>query len=263
LFLQRRITVDKLQAAFGALMGYEQATESIDKKALRKAIDASLQSPPLTFVIFSCLTTERDGEELAPDFFRTSFFAGSMGKLSSKPKQAVRLAQKIGDLGLEVQMLLLLSDTEPRRTWGWNVPQDELTLTCELMCEQGTGSGLLQNGWNTSWHPTPWSDVEALYKGGHTFDEILALTRESGKHRLLVDQQERHLRGFADSYHFPLGLRETAVRQVAAYAFEGEVLENVLPRSILLQSECPWKEKDPLYQWRRKSPLPIIHPFPR
>ena len=194
------------------------------------------------------------------DFFRTLFFYGGSKEISNTAKRAIRLTREIEDLGLRVNVISILVDTEPRRTWGWNVPQDDLTLTCELMQEQAGKSELLPK----SWRAILWSELESRYRGGWTFEKSLDWARGVGKQSLCIRQQAKHLSGFLDQYHFPLGLDETALRQVGAYSFEGVVLEETFPNAVLLQSEYPWAEKDNLYQWLRnkKRPLQIVHPFP-
>ncbi len=257
------LTTVQPQRVFDLLIKYEQAVGLIDKKNLYAAIVSAIDRPPLTFTLFSCLATEREKEELVLDFSRTMFFNGGGKRLSGNAKRAIRLVQEIEDrAGIAVSVIPILVDTEPRRTWGWQVPQEELTLACELMVEEAVASKLLPK----NWQPMLWSLIEKRYTGQMAFERSLEISRGSGKCQLLVTQQERHLRGFSEDYYFPAGIHAAAISQVAAYAFEGVVLENVFPHAILLQSEWPWSEKDSLYQWLRllekKKPLPIIHPFP-
>ncbi len=250
------------QAVLNVLFKYEQDTSLVDRKLLYEVVDTVVESGTLTCVLFSCLATVRGKEELVMDFFKTLFFEGGSKEISNATKRAVRLVQEVEGLGLNVNVIPILVDTEPRRTWGWQTPQDDLTLTCELMIEQARESGLLP----PNWIPVLWSSLEARYRRPWTFDLCLDQTKWSkGKQLLYVHEQEEHLAKFSDRYHFPLGLHETAIRQVAAYAFEGVVLEEVLPDAILLQSEYPWADKDPLYQWLRdkRKPLQIVHPFPK
>jgi hypothetical protein len=252
------------QIIFDLLMAYEQATDLVDKKNIYVAIEAAIDNPPLTFIVFSCLAVERGKEELVLDFAKTMFFNGGRKPLSSETKRAIRLVRDIEAMGISVKVVPILVDTEPRRTWGWSVPQQELTLACQLMIEEAVGSELLPS----NWQPMVWSEIEGRYGGvlKNPPEHIPRFHPDQAKYQLFIAQQEKHLRGFSGDYHFPAGIHEAAVRQVAAYATEGVVLENVYPNAILLQSEWPWREKDPLYQWLRlilkKKPLPIIHPFP-
>ena len=241
-------------------MKYEQASNLIDKKNLYSAIEAA-GNQPLTFLLFSCLAVERGKEELVLDLAKTLFFNGGNKPLSNDAKRAMRLVQEIEKMGASINVIPILVDTEPQRTWGWQVPQEEITLACQLMIEEAIASELLPN----NWHPTLWSDIEKRYAGSCAFEQTVQIARGCGKYQLLIHQQEKHLRDFSDDYHFPAGIHEAAIRQVAAYATEGAILEAVYPNAILLQSEWPWQEKDRLYQWLRlinkKKPLPIIHPF--
>lgn len=249
------------QAVLDVLFKYEQDTSLVNRKLLYKAVNTAVESGTLTCVLFSCLATVRGKEELVMDFFKTLFFDGGSKEISNATKRAVRLVQDIQSLGLNVNVIPILVDMEPQRTWGWQSSQDDLTLTCELMIEQARESGLLPKNWT----PVLWSELESRYKGVWTFDQCLNQAKGTGKQILYVHEQEEHLTGFSDRYHFPLGLKETAVRQVGAYAFEGVVLEEIFPYALLLQSEWPWADKDPLYQWLRnkRKPLQIVHPFPK
>jgi hypothetical protein len=245
------------QKLWALLMAEEQDIRSLDKSALSTA----LEGETLTFVLFSCLTAIKGNEEIDLDFFRTKFFFGGRRELSSKAKRAVRLIEEIGkQTANPIQVIPILVDTEPRRIWGWQTEQSELTAACELMIEQTPETDLLPK----NWQPVIWSELEGRYDGSWSFGKCLALVRGPGKHQLLVGQQEQHLADIRHEYH-ALGVRETAIRRVAGYAFEGLILEKLFPRAILLQSEWPWREKDVLYQWLRakKNPLAIIHPFPR
>ena len=248
------------QTVLNVLLKHEQASDLVDKKLIHQAISESVGDGVLNLVIFSCLVSERGKEELITDFFKTLFFDGGGKEISSNARRAMKITSEIETLGLKINVIPILVDTEPRRTWGWQVPQDELTLSCEIMLEQAKDSKLLPENWK----PVLWSELESRYQGPGTFEKSLEWTKTSGRHSLCVAQQAKHLAGFSDRYTFPLGLEETALRQVGAYAYEGQVLEQIFPNAILLQSEYPWKEKDVLYQWLRskKKPLQIIHPFP-
>lgn len=237
---------------------YEQHQELLNRPALTAALRAAIECPPLILVLFSCLATEKGREELVWDFFQTAFFASGRKEMSAAARRAYRLVDETSSCGLEIEVWPILVDTEPRRTWGWQTRQEDLTAAGELMADEALASKKLPG----NWRPKIWSAIEKRYTGPDSFEQCLASARQPNSHWARIAEQERHLRSFAHRYHFPLGLPETAVRQVAAYAFEGVVLWQIAPAAILLQSENPAREKDPLYQWRRpRNPLPIIHPF--
>lgn len=253
------------QSVLNVVLEFERDNRLVDKGQLHRAISNTIESgSPLTFLVFSCLATEKEREYLIEDYFRTLFFCGSYNHggpktLGHRPRKVLHLIQEIERLGLVAQVIPILVDTEPRRTWGWKTNQEDLSFQCELMFEQADDSGLFPD----NWHPSMWSMLEKRYTGQETFEKCLQWVRTSGPQAIRIREQVKCLRNFADRYHFPLGIEETAVRQVAAYAFEGIVLEQVFPNAILLQSEEPWKEKDCLYQLRRdkKNTLCIVHPF--
>ncbi len=248
------------QTIVNLLLKYEQQIDLVDRTALYRSVERSIETGTLNFAFFSCLAAKRGKEELILDFSKTLFFDGGAKGVSSRVKCTARMVQEIKDHGLQVKVLPILADSEPKRTWGWHVPQDELTLACELMIDEASRSGILPD---PDWKPVTWSELESRSGGTWTFERSLAWARSPGKHIISVRQQTACLAGFVDRYHFPLGLEETSVRQVAAYALEGAVLQEILPNAILLQSEIPLSEKDGLYQWLRdkKLPLCIIHPF--
>lgn len=246
------------QEVLDVFLRYEQNVLLVDKKNLYKTVEVAVENNCLILLIFSCLATVRNKEELVLDFFQTLFFDGGHKKrLSHATTRAFQLVQEVENLGLSVKVVPILVDTEPIRTWGWTISQEEVTLACELMIEEANDSGLLPK----NWQPILLSDLEALCTSNCTFSNCLDWANGTGKHTIAIQEQERHLAKFADRYEFPLGLQKTATRQVAAYALEGAILEELFSHALLLQSEWPWAEKDKLYQWFRKKPLQIVHPF--
>ncbi|MBS3914360.1 MAG: hypothetical protein KG003_07670 [Bacteroidetes bacterium] len=239
------------QRIFDVLLNYEQNVLLVDKKKLYRTVEIAVENHRLNLVNFSCLATVRGKQELVLDFFQTLFFA-----TGSKAKRVIKLAQEIESLDLPVKVTTILVDTEPLRTWGWKVSQEEMTTACELMIEEARESGLLPENWDS----TLWSELENLYSGDQTFVKCLEWANCAGKQTIAIQEQAKHLAGFLN-YEFPLGFKETGTRQVAAYALEGAILEELFPDALLLQSEWPWAEKDKLYQWFRKKPLQIVHPF--
>lgn len=199
----------------------------------------------IRFIGFSCLGTYKGRQELIPDLMQTYFF-----RSRKTMRRARALQQALQSVGVDVRVEIFLSDTEPRRTWGWELPQDELTFYCECMREEAE----LPKGWSV----TLWSEVEAQSSAQINFAEVIAWAQKSNP--LLISQIANHLRQF-DMIELPHGVQWSAERQVAAYALEGEVLERARPRAIFLQSEQPYERKDRLYQPRRAIALPIIHPF--
>ena len=241
------------------LLRYEQQSALVNKRVLYQTLAQAREGEKINFIIFSCLASKKDKEELVMDFFKTAFFYGGTKKVSRKFKRTTAIIQELRDLGAPSEVTLILPNTEPARTWGWQTPLDELTLACEIMAEEAEVSGLFTG----SWRVKLWSEIETSYGGEWSFQRALDWARGSGPHQFKVREQINCLAKFSERYHFPLGLKETALRQVAAYAFEGVVLGAQLPSAILLQSENPYSEKDPLYNCLRdkNSPLPIIHPF--
>jgi hypothetical protein len=194
---------------------------------------------------FSCLGTYKGKQELIPDLMQTYFF-----RSRKIVRRVQELQQALCEAGAATIVEIFLPDMEPRRTWGWSVPQQELTYYCQCMREEAE----LPEGWSV----TLWSEVEALLTDSVDFYEWVAWAQMSNQ--LLIAQIVHLLRQF-DMIEFPHGLQWSAGRQVAAYALEGAVLEMVRPEAIFLQSEQPYDHKDRLYQPRRLRALPIIHPF--
>lgn len=204
----------------------------------------ALVQPIVTFMTFSCLGSLKGKEELRLDLFETYFFR------SRKFHEAVELIKQLQKFK-PVHMLVVLPDTEPRRTWGWNIPQEELTTACEMMIEDAEGD--IPEGWEV----VCWSALEA--QADHTFTEALGWAHLP-QQAVLVHQEAEHLRQFPDIL-FQGGVRAAAERQIAAYAHEGRVLEAVRSSGIFIQSESPFERKDRMYQPVRGQVLPIIHPF--
>ncbi|MFA4942992.1 MAG: hypothetical protein WC564_05145 [Patescibacteria group bacterium] len=248
------------QKIFDLLFSYEKQSSLVNKKVLYQTTLEAVDRGQIDFFIFSCLATKRDREELIVNFFKTLFFDGGTKIISRKFKKVVQITQELESLGMVVNIFPILSDTEPKRTWGWKLPQDELSIACEIMVEQSQNSDLIPK----NWCPKLWSEIELGYDNDwNFFCNILNWVRSNGKHQFRVREQIRCLAKFSDRYYFPLGLEETAIRQVASYAFEGMVFQDKFPGAILLQSEYPPSEKDVLYNLLRnqKRPLTILHPF--
>ena len=260
----------QIQPILNVLLKYEAEKDLFNKKNVAQILEKlAIDNDCLTFILFSCLTTEKNKEQLIIDFFKTSFFDGGNKEISSATKTVIRLINEVEALGVKTIVVPILVDTEPRRTWGWQTDQNELTFACEIMIDQAIKSKLLPN----NWQPSLWSNLETKFKSladdgnALSFEQMLTWSKGNGKHTITIKQQEKHLAQFASRYHFPLHPREMATRQVAAYAYEGIVLKALFPNGLITQSEKPYKEKDILfnqYQNQRSginNPLLTIHPF--
>lgn len=223
-----------------------EACEQESFYAPARVLAALHANQPLQFIAFSCLGTYKDKEELRLDLFETYFLR------SRKYGQMQSLLQRIRD-HVDAQMLVVLPDCEPVRTWGWSCDQSESTTACELMIEEGR-KHIPEN-----WDVATWSSIESRAALHVTHAHAVRWASESAQ-ALHVHQEDQHLRAFPDIL-FPGGTREAAQRQVAAYAFEGATLERVYPNAIYVQSESPASRKDRMYQPLRTQELPIIHPF--
>lgn len=243
------------QKTLEIILNFEQDSNLVNSKQLFKTIDLSINNGKISFILFPCLATEKN-QELTIDFFKTSFFNGGKKELSKSVSRAETIIKQICSMGLEAEIIACLSDTEPTKVWGWNIDQDEITVACQLMVEQA------KEVLSPIWQPMLWSDIEAKYQGPSNFESILADLNQTGKHRLLIDAQEKHLLSTRHDYHF-LPPREVAKRRVASYGLEGLVMEQVLPNTIFMQIANPYKIRDPLHQRLRTrgNELPIVHLF--
>lgn len=201
---------------------------------------------PLRFIAFSCLGTIRGKEELRLDLFETYFLR------SRKFGEMQRLLDRIRE-HIDASMTVILPDCEPTRTWGWQCNPHDSTVACELMIEDG------RSQLPEYWEAVTWSSIEARSNGHITHASAVQWAMQVAQ-QVYVHQEDLHLRAFPD-IEFAGGTRAAAERQVAAYAFEGAVLEQVHPAAIYVQSESPAARKDRMYQPMRKNMLPIIHPF--
>ncbi len=113
-----------------------------------------------------------------------------------------------------------------------------------------------------SWQVILWSELLAKSRPGLSYENAADWARISAP-RLLIDAEARHIQisgAFAD-IQLRAEAQEIALRQVAAYAHQGAILEQAIPYGILVQCETPPDQKAKLYQPLRQQPLPIIHPF--
>ena len=133
--------------------------------------------------------------------------------------------------------------------------QEDVTGYCQMMAEDGSSQI------PSSWSVILWSELERQLP--QTYAQSLVHMREH-VHPLLLRDEVDHIRNF--SKNFPEittrgSAEEVAIRQIAAYAFEGMGIEQLFPGAILLQSEFPARRKDKMYAPLRSTSLPIAHPF--
>lgn len=237
----------RARTALETLKGFEQ-----DEIRLVPLLGNALEATPLIFVIFACLGTRKGVEELKFDLFETIFFKRFR-------REAEKLFRAFADNSIEATLQIILPDMEPRRTWGWDTQQEELTGYCRMMAEDAITK--FPKGWST----LVWSDFERQVEAEASYDEALAWAKTSA-HPLIVREERQFFRELSERHPDILtrGHPETmALRQVAAYAHEGRMLERLFPDAILLQTDTPVARKDTMFQPLRKQSLPIAHPFTR
>lgn len=207
----------------------------------------ALEQTPLQLLAFSCLGTFRGKEELRLDIWETLFFKRFRKQLS-------RFLSACTEAKVSIKLSVILPDTEPVETWGWGRTQDSLTDDCRLMaeCAEGLLSGC---------EVLLWSDL--LAQTGLGYATAYEWVRQTGPELLIVGEAQHIAQSnvFAD-IQLNIKPRQVAERQVAAYALQGQVLEQLFPHAIFLQSETPAARKDVMYNPLRQRPLPVIHPFP-
>ncbi len=196
------------------------------------------------FVAFSCLTGSGRTKELHED--PGVIFRGGKIKTTS------RILDDLKNTGHAVPLCVILDDCEPRRVWQWDTPQEEITAWCEMIIED------VKNDISSDWDVIPWSRIERGLP--LAYDDILGRVSVP-RHALLLHQQLDHMKRFPNKKLIG-DMRDAAQRRIAEYALQGKALEEAFPHAILLQTETPWRVKDPLYALLRNDPLPIIHPYP-
>ncbi len=207
----------------------------------------ALEQTPLQLLAFSCLGTFGGKEELRLDIWETLFFKRFR-------KQLGKFLLACAETGISIKLSVILPDTEPVETWEWRRPQESVTDDCRLIAECAEGLPPGCEVWL-------WSDL--LLKTGLNFASTHEWVVRSGP-ELIIGGEAAHVassRAF-DEIKLNASPRQVAERQVAAYALQGKVLEQLFPNAIFLQSETPAARKDVMYNPLRRHPLPIIHPFP-
>ncbi|MBU2565938.1 hypothetical protein KKG46_00055 [Patescibacteria group bacterium] len=209
-----------------------------------------LEVETITFITFACLGTKKGKEQLKLSVDETLFF-------KNYRKTASKLFQILAENGVGTNLLVVLPDLEPRRTWGWSVPQEELTGYCQMMAEDASPS--LPNDWKIA----VWSELESATDAVAGYDDALDWAIKKA-HPIIVSEETLFFKMLAKRHPDILTKnkpKDMAVRQIAAYAHEGRVLEELYPDAILIQADAPVSRKDKMFQPLRKTHLPIFHPF--
>ncbi len=217
---------------------------------LTPELAAALGTAPLTLLAFACLGTKAHCEEIITQVDRTILFARYF-------KRAAQLLAALREVDPETTLHVFLPDLEPRRTWGWQVPQDDITLACLIMRDEAQ----LPAGFTLHL----WSEVETEFAGAEdeTWEAAASEAAQYTRPQLL-DEETRFFRELGARHPDILITgrpREIALKQLGAYAHEGCVLERLFPAGCLLQADVPRERRDPMFQALRHTPLPILHPL--
>ncbi|MFA6018045.1 MAG: hypothetical protein WC776_02575 [Patescibacteria group bacterium] len=209
----------------------------------------ALNHQPLQLMAFACLGSRRGREEITPDIMTTILFRRFHRRIDA----FIEALQRIDPM---TELHIFLPDFEPRRTWGWEGDQSDVTLSCMIMredvellpmqkihlwseieegcgCEEEAYLGVL-------------SRIESLTPSWMFQEEIVFFRELSNRHPDILTRGKP---------------RDIAKHQLAAYAHEGSVLERVFPNAILLQADAPFRRRDAMFAPLRSSPLVIAHPF--
>lgn len=214
--------------------------------AFREFAAVLTSSPQIMFVAFACLGTYQGKEAIRRELAATNF-------LQRFAVPTEQLLAQIQTLGANVNLTVFLADLEPCRTWGWqSVTPEEISRHCRVMVE--THRSYLPSNWGVRL----WSEAEMQNAAG-AFTDAHRWAREAA-HPLILRGEAEHIGLFPDILSRRKA-REHALIQVASYALEGKILEEILPNAILLQTEFPARRKDQMYQPLRTRKLPVIHPF--
>lgn len=199
------------------------------------------QGGRLVLTTFSCLSGEPNQ------------FPENLGKFfeSGKHKPMLRMLRELKEI-TTVTFRVIIDDTDPIRIWGSTLPQTEITDWLKLLIEDAQQKEELQ-----PFELKLWSEMEK--ESGDSFE--LALQEiQTPCHALLVYHRLEHMRK-RPPRRLAGNLKQASELRVAQFALQGKVFEVLEPRTILVQTDTPWKVKDPPYQALRRIPLPIIHPF--
>ena len=247
---EERSVLRTLSAQAGKALEILCASEQ-DELAITPALGRALAANPIHFVVFACLGTKTGTEEIVLDFNATIF-------MKKFRKQAKRLMGLFAAESTPTKLTIILPDLEPVRTWGWSpCQQEEVTAACELMADAA------ETTLPREWRVLPWSVVEDRYDCPDHRNALLTWAEHSAPELILRDEREffkrfPHLHPDIRVYGTP---NELARKQIAAYAYEGCVLERLYPDVVLLQTDTPVARKDAMFNLRRDEPLAIAHPF--
>jgi hypothetical protein len=189
------------------------------------------------FVLFSCLSGDGQREELGIDL--GTLFTTRLGKRVEGFKRL------FCSCGKEPEFTVFVDDTEPVRVWQWRMPQEEVTNWYQMVAEDH----ILPFGCEVML----WSAVEKKLCPDDSSEEKI--------NPLFLHQLLSHMQKFPNKKLKPsIDLRDVAVRRLLHYERQGRVLRQVMPYTILIQTETPWSVKDPLYN-PQENLLSIVHPF--
>lgn len=238
---------DRARIALEVLQRYEQASIELTVDFIR-----ALELQPITFLVFACLGTKRGMEEIKLDLFETVFF-----KLRRFHQRTKELINELAAAGISVELLVIVPDLEPIRTWGWEVTPEEMSGLCEMMIEEGRSK--LPRGWNAR----SWSALERQANAVDDYAKMVAWAEHEAP-PLIVREETAFFREIGRRYPDIVTKRhpsDLARRQIAAYAHEGRVLEQLFPQGILLMNAIHSGREDKMYALRRTTQPLIAHPF--
>jgi hypothetical protein len=200
-----------------------------------------------TFIAYACLAGDGTTQQLS----------NTVGFLSSgKKRKAMHdFLTAIRHAGADPKIVVVFDDFEPCRAWQWDYAQEEVTLWCEILIDEHLRD--VFPGFDTE--VLLCSQLESNFEPGYA--DVYRRICNDRAHDLLIHQNFEHMRRFPNKKRTG-DERECARRKVAQYAVQGLALERRFPNGILLQSETPWRVKDPLYDPLRQAPMPVVHLFP-
>ena len=234
--------ISALDANTGKMFAVLEKNEQGEFSAMPELCTALSQGCEL--IAFSCLSGVGSEQKLGMDL--GGLFLGRIKKVF------VCLIEELKSLGYQNGLKIILDDCEPCRVWQWSIPQEEITLWYQMVIEDN------QDQIPEGWQILLWSEIES--KSEVCYEQILE--KVAGQdYALLVHQHLEHMKKFPNKKMLG-NMREAVLRRIAEYSLQGKVLEEVFPNAILMQTETPWRVKDPLYSPLRLGSLPIIHPYP-
>ena len=225
-----------------------EAVESVDMVAIPE-LCVAISSSTVTFVGFSC-TFGDDGERNI-DIGQHGFFE----KKTRLRTEAFMAGLKA--LGKEIRFLIFIDDFEFRRVWGWTQSQASLTEECEFQIELVQEESKIPAGSEVKL----WSTVEpvAMKSGCASYEQGLQWAVAPAQSRA-IDEIARMRQTYPRNRQIKLSeLRASSATGLAVYSLAGEALEMLYPSAIFIHSAD--HRRDHMLGYRRKRPLPIIHPW--